>query len=114
MTRGDWFVRAAGAFFLLIELEAAFFGTNGGRACSVGFSWSGALVGLAYAFVLGFIVTIALPLVLIIFATRDWPYPDVRDPDVRFWYCVCAIGLPILVVILVLIGVHPDPKCSWL
>ena len=104
-------IRAAGAFLLILEFEVAFFCTNAGRYCTSSFSWSSALVGLVI-FVPGFIFTVLLPLGLSIWATRAHPWPDVDDPDIRFWFIACAIALPIVVALIVLLVVPADPSCD--
>ena len=105
-------IRAAGAFLLILEFEAAFFGTGTGRYCTTSFSWYSAALGLLVLFVPGFIFTVLVPLAASILATRAYPWPDVDDPDVRFWFVVTAIALPILVAFFVLLVVPADPACA--
>jgi len=58
------------------------------------------------------VFTVVVPLALSIWATRANPWPDVDDPDVRFWFVVCAIALPIFVAAMVLLVVPADPRCD--
>jgi len=96
----------------MLELEVTLFGTNAGRYCTTGFSWSSALVGVAIFFVPGFIFTVLVPLALSILATRLYPWPDIDDPDVRFWFLVGTIALPIFVAVIVLLIVPADASCA--